>query len=45
MVVIFFLGIFAGIGAPIFGRYGKVGIVPTGGAALLVIVAVTGLLH
>jgi len=44
-VVVFFLGIFAGIAAPIFRRYGKAGIVLAGGAAMLVIVAVTGLLH
>jgi cobalamin synthase len=44
-VVIFFLGIFAGIAAPIFRQYGKAGIVLAGGAAMLVIVAVTGLLH
>jgi len=44
-VVIFFLGIFAGIAAPIFRRHGKAGIVLAGGAAMLVIVAVTGLLH
>jgi len=44
-VVVFFLGIFAGIAAPIFRRYGKAGIALAGGAAMLVIVAVTGLLH
>jgi hypothetical protein len=44
-VVIFFLGIFAGIAAPIFRRNGKAGVVLAGGAAMLVIVAVTGLLH
>jgi hypothetical protein len=44
-VVIFFLGIFAGIAAPIFRQYGRAGGVLAGGAAMLVIVAVTGLLH
>jgi cobalamin synthase len=44
-VVIIFLGIFAGIAAPIFRQYGKAGIVLAGRAAMLVIVAVTGLLH
>lgn len=44
-VVVFFLGIFAGIAAPIFRRYGKAGIVLAGGAATLVIVAVTRFLH
>jgi hypothetical protein len=44
-VAIFFLGIFAGIAAPIFRRYGKAGIAMAGGAAMQVIVAVTGLWH
>jgi len=44
-VLIFFLGIFAGIAAPIFRQYGRAGGVLAGGAAMLVIVAVTGLLH
>jgi hypothetical protein len=44
-VVIFFLGIFAGIVAPVFRASGKAGILLAGGAALLVILAVAGLSH
>src|SRR5258708_19429149 len=45
MVVVFTTGMFGGMVAPIFRQYGKAGIVLAGGAAMLVIVAVTGLLH
>jgi hypothetical protein len=44
-VVIFFLGIFAGIVAPVLRRYGKAGVVLAGGAAMLVVLAIAGLLH
>jgi hypothetical protein len=43
--VIFFLGIFAGIVAPLFRRYDKAGVVLAGGAAVLLIVAIAGLLQ
>jgi hypothetical protein len=44
-VVIFFLGIFAGIVSPVFRRHDKAGVVLAGGAAMLVILAIAGLLH
>jgi hypothetical protein len=44
-VVILFLGIFAGIVAPVFRRSGRAGVVLAGGAAMLMILAVAGLSH
>jgi hypothetical protein len=44
-IVIFFLGIFAGIASAVLRRSGKAPIILAGGAAVLVIVAFAGLLH
>ena len=44
-VAIFFIGIFAGIVAPVFRRSGTAGVVLAGGAAILMILAVAGLSH